>query len=211
MDEVTLRKTIGKNIALYRKSHRDTQAALGQKLNYTDKAVSKWERGESMPDIYVLSQIAEIYGITVGNLIGESKPEIQTSPYMRLFIFLFSAALTFVISTVLIVAFELFNVPFNTWLFLLYAAAITALLAVIFSTIWWNLWIQLSAWSALIWLGGLSILLTAHGIVALKSLLICCALQIAVLFWILYRRSRIPPQERDAHPVRKEASEEEGD
>ena len=203
MDEMTLRKTIGKNIALYRKAHRDTQAVLGQKLNYTDKAVSKWERGESMPDIYVLSKIAELYGITVGNLIGESKPEIQASPYMRLFIFLFSAALTFVISTVLIVAFEIFNVPFNTWLFLLYSSTITALLAVVFSSMWWNLWVQLSAWSALIWLGGLTVLLTVPGIVAAKSLLICGALQIAVLFWILYRRSRIPPEQRDEHPAAK--------
>ncbi len=203
IDEMTLRKTIGKNIALYRKSHRDTQAALGQKLSYTDKAVSKWERGESVPDIYVLTQIAELYGITVGNLIGESKPQIQTSPYMRLFVFLFSAALTFVIATVLIVMFEIFNVPFNTWLFLLYAATITALLAVIFSSIWWNLWIQLASWSSLTWLGGLTVLLTVPGIVAAKSLLICGALQIAILFWILYRRSRIPPEQRDAHPAPK--------
>ncbi len=203
MDEMTLRKTIGKNIALYRKSHRDTQAVLGQKLSYTDKAVSKWERGESMPDIYVLTQIAELYGITVGNLIGESKPQIQASPYMRLFVFLFSAALTFVIATVLIVMFEIFNVPFNTWLFLLYAATITAGLAVVFSSIWWNLWIQLAGWSSLIWLGGLTALLTVPGIVAAKGLLICGALQIAVLFWILYRRSRIPPEQRDSHPVPK--------
>ena len=203
MDETTLRKTIGKNIALYRKSHRDTQAALGQKLSYTDKAVSKWERGESTPDIYVLTQIAELYGITVGNLIGESKPQIQASPYMRLFVFLFSSALAFVIATVLIVMFEIFNVPFNTWLFLLYAATITAVLAVIFSSIWWNLWIQLAGWSSLIWLGGLTALLTVPGIVAAKSLLICGALQLAVLFWILYRRSRIPPEQRDAHPAPK--------
>ena len=207
MDEMTLRKTIGKNIALYRKANRDTQAALGQKLSYTDKAVSKWERGESMPDVYVLSKIAELYGITVGNLIGESKPEIQASPYMRLFIFLFSAALTFVIGTVLIVAFEIFNVPFNTWLFLLYAAAITALLAVVFSSMWWNLWVQLSAWSAMIWLGGLAVLLTIPGIVAAKSLLICGALQVAVTFWILYRRSRIPPELRDVHPARRKEAD----
>ena len=203
MDEGTLRKTIGKNIALYRKSHRDTQAALGQKLSYTDKAVSKWERGESLPDIYVLTQIAELYGITVGNLIGESKPQIQASPYMRLFVFLFSAALTFVIATVLIVMFEIFNVPFNTWLFLLYASTITAGLAVIFSSIWWNLWVQLASWSSLTWLGGLTVLLTVPGIVAAKSLLICGAFQIAILFWILYRRSRIPPEQRDAHPAPK--------
>ena len=203
MDETTLRKTIGKNIALYRKSHRDTQAALGQKLSYTDKAVSKWERGESTPDIYVLSQIAELYGITVGNLIGESKPQIQASPYMRLFVFLFSAALTFMIATVLIVMFEIFNVPFNTWLFLLYAGAITAGLAVIFSSLWWNLWIQLAGWSSFTWLTALAVLLTVPGIVAAKSLLIFGAVQIAVLIWILYRRSRIPPEERDSHPVPK--------
>lgn len=198
MDEQALRKTIGKNIALYRKSHRDTQAALGQKLNYSDKAVSKWERGESTPDVYVLSRIAELYGVSVGVLIGEAQPEIQDSPYMHLFVFLFSVALTFVIATVLIVAFELFNVAFNTWLFLLYAATISALLAVIFTSLWWDLWRQLAAWSALIWLGGLTVLLTIPGIVAAKSLMICAALQALVVFWILYRRSRIPKEE-DKH------------
>jgi len=194
MDEITLRKTVGKNIALYRKAHKDTQAVLGQKLNYTDKAVSKWERGESLPDLYVLSQIAELYGITVGTLIGETKPELQSSPYMRLYIFLFSAALAFLVGAILIVTFEIFNVPFNTWLFLLYAAVVSALLAVIFTSLWWNLWWQLASWSSLIWLGGLAVLLTVHGVVAVKSLLICAALQAMVTFWILYRRSRIPKE-----------------
>lgn len=192
MDEATLRKTIGKNIALYRKANRDTQAVLGQKLSYSDKAVSKWERGESVPDIYVLSRIADLYGISVGVLIGESKPEIQASPYMRLYVFLFSVALTFVIATVLIVAFEIFNVPFNTWLFLLYAAVISALEAVVFTSLWWGLRRQLAAWSSMIWLGGLTVLLTVPGVVAAKGLMICAALQVLVIFWILYRRSKIP-------------------
>lgn len=197
MEETMLRKTIGKNIALYRKANRDTQAALGQKLSYTDKAVSKWERGESLPDICVLSRIAELYGISVGILIGESKPQLQASPYMRLFIFLLSAALTFVIATVLIVTFEIFHVPFNSWLFLLYAAALTALLAVIFSILWWGLKIQLAAWSSLIWLGGLTVFLTVPGVITAKGLLICAALQAVVTFWILYRLTRIPPEARN--------------
>ena len=194
-DEQALRKTIGKNIALYRKSHKDTQAALGQKLNYSDKAVSKWERGESLPDIYVLSRIAEQYGISVGVLIGESQPEIQDSPYLHVFIFSFSVALTFLVATILIVTFEIFNVPFNTWLFFLYAGLLSALEAVIFTSLWWGLWRQLAAWSSLIWLGGLTVLLTIPGIVATKSLMICAALQAMVVFWILYRRSRIPKEE----------------
>ena len=184
-DEQALRKTIGKNIALYRKSHKDTQAVLGQKLNYSDKAVSKWERGESLPDIYVLTKIAALYDVSVGVLIGETQPEIQDSPYLHVFIFAFAVALTF----------EIFNVPFNTWLFFLYAAAMSALEAVIFTSLWWGLWRQLAAWSSLIWLGGLTVLLTVPGIVAAKSLMICAALEAMVVFWIMYRRSRIPKED----------------
>lgn len=195
-DESALRKTIGKNIALYRKAHKDTQASLGEKLNYTDKAVSKWERGESIPDVYVLSCIAELYGITVGNLIGESKPQIQTSPHLHLYVYLLSAALVYVISTVLIVMFELFNVPFNTWLFLLYGTAIVGVLGIIFTMLWWNVWLQLSAWSATIWLVGLSIFATVPGVILAKVFLICAAMEGVVVVWTFYRRSRIPGKER---------------
>ena len=53
VDEATLRRTVSKNIAAYRKAHSDTQLTLAEKLNYSDKSVSKWERGESLPDIYI--------------------------------------------------------------------------------------------------------------------------------------------------------------
>ena len=195
LDDLTLRKTVGKNISLYRKANKDTQASLGQKLSYSDKAVSKWERGESLPDVYVLTRIAALYNVTVGNLIGETKPDLQVSPYLRLFVFLLTGALIFVIATVLIVAFELFNVPFNTWLFLLYAAALTAVAAVVYTSIWWNHWWQLGAWSAAIWFGGLTALLTVPGIVTAKSLMICAAMQVLVTFWLLYRRSRLTKHE----------------
>ena len=51
-----------------------TQAELGEKLNYSDKTVSKWERGESLPDAFVLMRIAEIYGLTVDSLLSEQEP-----------------------------------------------------------------------------------------------------------------------------------------
>ena len=73
-DEQTLRRTTAKNIAAYRKAHKDTQLDLARKLNYSDKSVSKWERGEGLPDVYILAQIAQLYGITVSNLIGEEEP-----------------------------------------------------------------------------------------------------------------------------------------
>ena len=47
-----------------------TQAGLGQRLNYSDKSISKWERGEAIPDAFVLTQMAELFGVTVDYLLS---------------------------------------------------------------------------------------------------------------------------------------------
>ena len=79
--------------------------------------------------------------------------------------------------------------------YFLYAGTLSALEAVIFTSLWWGLWRQLAAWSSLIWLGGLTALLTVPGAAAAKSLMICVAMEIMVVCWIMYRRSRIPKEE----------------
>ena len=58
-----------------------TQAELGEKLNYSDKTISKWERGEAIPDAYVLTQMAEIFGVTVDYLL--SSHDAWESPEQR--------------------------------------------------------------------------------------------------------------------------------
>lgn len=69
MEDEKLKKQIGANIASYRKRQRLTQVGLAQKLNYSDKAVSKWERGESAPDVQTLVQLSELFDITVNDLL----------------------------------------------------------------------------------------------------------------------------------------------
>ena len=69
MDDEKVKYRIGANIAAYRKRDGLTQASLAEKLNYSDKAVSKWERGESVPDVLTLMQMASLFGITVNELI----------------------------------------------------------------------------------------------------------------------------------------------
>lgn len=71
MDADKLKNLIGKNIAAYRKQAGLTQAGLAEKLNYSDKAVSKWERGESIPDVITLAQLAEQFEITVNELVTD--------------------------------------------------------------------------------------------------------------------------------------------
>lgn len=73
-----MRNQIGSNIAAYRKQAGLTQAGLAEKLNYSDKAVSKWERGESVPDVMTLVQLAELFQIPVGELLADPTPCRET-------------------------------------------------------------------------------------------------------------------------------------
>ena len=67
-------ENIGKTILKLRKKRGITQAELADKLNISDKTVSKWENGQSYPDILLLPQIASIFGITIDKLLlGEKK------------------------------------------------------------------------------------------------------------------------------------------
>ena len=71
MDDEKLKHQIGANIAAHRKNAGLTQMGLAEKLNYSDKAVSKWERGESVPDVLTLMALAEQFGITVNDLLAD--------------------------------------------------------------------------------------------------------------------------------------------
>ncbi len=71
MDDEKLKLQIGKNIAAYRKQAGLTQAGLAEKLNYSDKAISKWERGESIPDVLTLMALARQFEITVNDLVAD--------------------------------------------------------------------------------------------------------------------------------------------
>lgn len=67
----TTNQRIAKNLIYYRKAANLTQAELAQKINYSDKSVSKWESGNGVPDIYILLKLADLYGITVNDLVCE--------------------------------------------------------------------------------------------------------------------------------------------
>lgn len=69
MNDEKLKLQIGANIVAFRKRAGLTQAGLAEKLNYSDKAVSKWERGESAPDVLTLVQLAEQFEVSVNDLL----------------------------------------------------------------------------------------------------------------------------------------------
>ena len=138
-NEATLRKTVAKNIAQYRKAHHDTQLDLATKLNYSDKSVSKWERGESLPDVYILSQIAELYGVSVSALIGEIQPPRESKPHYHMFILLLSLALTMAVATLLFSMFMICKVDYPAWMFFVYALPVCSIICIVFTSLWWGI------------------------------------------------------------------------
>ena len=91
MDELKI--IFASNLIKLRTGAGLTQAELGEKLHYSDKSVSKWERGESVPDAYVLKCMAELFGVSVDYLISShdqwekpQSPGEETESYSRLFI-----------------------------------------------------------------------------------------------------------------------------
>lgn len=79
MDSTQLNKRIAENLLFYRKLNGLTQIQLAECLRYSDKSVSKWERGEAVPDIGILYALSEIYGITVSELIGQTSKNKETT------------------------------------------------------------------------------------------------------------------------------------
>jgi transcriptional regulator with XRE-family HTH domain len=161
-----LKPIIAANIAGLRKKHGLTQQDLANKLNYTDKAISKWERGESVPDVIVLKQIADMFDVTVDYLLcrehEEPLPEepadalAQQNHRTRGFVTGMSVLLVWLAALILFIVFDTAAVNvLSQWFVFACAVPASFILWLIMNTIWFNrrrnyLIISLLMWSLLI-------------------------------------------------------------
>lgn len=81
-----LREIVAKNISELRTANKMTQIYLAERLNYSDKAVSKWERAEAIPDVTVLKEIADIFSVSVDYLLEaeHNAPPVTTAKAERI-------------------------------------------------------------------------------------------------------------------------------
>lgn len=148
---------LAQNLIKYRKAHGLTQADLAQKINYSDKAVSKWERAEAVPDVFVLQSIANIYGISLDRLINESpekKAKVQSKIELKRFLItLLSVILAWLVAIVVYVTLSLcFEDQSNKlYITLLLAVPVSAIIMLVFSSVWHKKWMQFFSISILIW------------------------------------------------------------
>lgn len=135
--ENELKQIVANNITLYRKVNNLTQLQLAEKLNYSDKAISKWERGESIPDIYILANIADLFGITLNDLVEkQTEPKVKRIKNNQKMVIALSVGLLWFISIALFAILEMTNVNFNNWIVFVYALPVSAIVLIVFSMIY---------------------------------------------------------------------------
>lgn len=154
-----IKNQVAKNITELRLLNNMTQMELAEKLNYSDKTISKWERAESSPDISALVELADLFGVTLDYLVKAENIEdvvaqrkSNEAGYNRRAISYIAegggwivAIFAFIITTLIIgkMSFQ--------WLYFVYALPVVLIVKLIFNSIWFNPRHNYLIISALMW------------------------------------------------------------
>ena len=202
MDDEQVKARIGSNIAFYRKQAGLTQAQLAERLNYSDKAVSKWERGESIPDVLTLMQIAEQFQVTVDDLLGDvnALPDNPTTLERAMtqvsekalrrkanknIILALSTTLVWFVALFVFVVFSSFDIP-NSGLAFFYAIPVNAIVLLSLRSAWHDFRWNKALISAIVWGSLVSIYASIWAFLdfnAWKIFLLGIPGQIAIFLW----------------------------
>lgn len=186
-----LKKIISSNIVELRRSSNMTQAELAEKLCYSDKAISKWERGESIPDVFILKQVADMFGVTVDYLLTDHKDEKAAAEKIakkrtmnHLLIALISTGLVWLIATALFVIFKLSNLAIpRLWLSFIFAIPVSCIVLLTFNSIWGRAKLNYLIISLLMWSTLLSICLALADFQIWLLLAIGAPGQVIIFLW----------------------------
>ncbi len=193
-----LKENFAKNMADLRKAAGMTQLQLAEHLSYSDKAVSKWERGESLPDVLTLKHMSTLFGVTIDQLLSDGtveppKPEAEPVVYRRknnrrIIVLLSVTAVWFAATVSYTTAFLLGRPDF--WELFLAAVPISWIVVLVFNAIWGSWQRMFLILTALLW----TLLLTVYcfflryGQNIWILFILGVPAQFAILLWRFFRR-----------------------
>lgn len=195
MDDI--KETIAKNLVELRTQAHLTQLQIAEMLNYSDKAVSKWERGEAVPDIRVLLQLAELYGITLDDLVKgtgvvtEAKPKKRTVS-KHAFITVLSVILVWFVATA-IFAMLYFIPPLRgyAWLVFIFAPLPTGIVLTVFSALWGNCVTKALSSSLILWASAVIAHIYVWILSGYKQIfiiyIVAAVFEILIIVWFIFR------------------------
>ena len=200
-----INRKIADNLIRCRKAAGMTQAEVAEKINYSDKSVSKWESGNGIPDVYTLMQLAELFHVTLNELVGE-KITVPTDEALRnkkktkwlhLLIMLLSSGIVWLVATCLFVILDLtLSNKDGLGLCFLYALVAQAIVLIVYSGVWRYRLIGFCSISLLIWITLVCIYSTAKTVFISNGadhsglwvlFLVGIPLQVLEVLWVFFR------------------------
>ena len=187
--EQEIRDMIAKNLVELRKRSGLTQSEVAEKINYSDKSVSKWERAEGVPDVYLLSQLAEVYGVQISDFFCDEPVKIKTavkraSTKTRILITAIAVGLVWLVATIMffvlsVVGFE----PSQISVVYYVGWPISAIVLTVFTALWFpkittSLSVSMLVWSVAI---GIHIYIPVSG--TEQIYFVATAMQVLIVMW----------------------------
>lgn len=200
-----LKFVIAKNIQALRQQKGMTQAELAGKLNYSDKSVSKWERGESLPDITVLKSVADLFEVSLDYLVEEEHVEMTASPRLSKEIsdrrkkrnyYIITATSIFIVAIIASLLYVILAMVYPgtgyPWLCYAYAVPVAMIVWLVFNSIWFNPHLNFMIVSMMIWslLAALYFTFFVQGYRIWLILLLGIPIQIIIWMWSNLRKKR---------------------
>lgn len=141
-----IKSIVAKNITELRLLNNMTQLELAERLHYSDKTVSKWERGESTPDIAVLVDIADVFGVSLDYLVqrepteekAKEKKQAEAKYNHHVITYLSESAVWLVAILAFIITSLVARDASFQWLYFVYALPVVVILRLIFNSVWFN-------------------------------------------------------------------------
>ena len=152
-----LREIITENLLTLRRKNKMTQQDLAKQINYSDKAVSRWENGEVLPDVETLAKIAEVYGVPLSRILEkEAEEESQKkrrdpAVLTKALIAAISVCAVWAIAVVIYVYVRIF-LKTSAWQVFIWSIPVSALLIQFFNTRWMRIpFLSMTCSSVAIW------------------------------------------------------------
>lgn len=188
LSEERLKELFSRNLAELRRRSGMTQLELAEKLCYSDKSISKWERGEGLPDLPVAVKIAEVFGVSINDLMGEKMPRKFLISRNRVLITLMSTVLVWLVAAIMYFIFKLIAPTWNSEMLFAYAVPVSFLVMVVFTNVWWKkIWRFLSL-SAFIWTFSVCIVCSIPVAEVTLLYISTAVIQVLVILWYLMKR-----------------------
>lgn len=195
-----IKSIVAKNITELRLLNNMTQMELAEKLNYSDKTISKWERAESSPDISILVEIADLFGVSLDYLVREENLDEavkenrkEETKYNRRIIAYIAESVAWIIAVfAFIITSLIIGKPSFQWLYFVYALPIVLIVKLVFNSIWFNRRNNYFIISALIWsiLAAIHITFLYFKINVSLIYLLGVAGQIVIILWSFIKKPK---------------------